>query len=321
MIVKTMIDFSSTSRLDMLPAREHPPTSKTEITPKVSSREIATTQTEVEVISTPTLTELESTVRNGLNILRRTFFEVALALSEIKKRKLYSLKGYSNYTAYCAEEWKLNKTYAYDLLKAAEVVTNLIPQIESFPQNFSAIAESLNYTLPQNESQCRQLSKIKDPKLQKQAWERVIASCVEGKITARAIERVVKQMQSTHKTKHYLNIPTKGTVIRIVGNNPDLKALSGCWGIVTQAHQYSCNAETCLGMAETIHPQYLMVLKEIEYDSAVIILNRVKKISHENDRINYTVRNLLQEIATLPIPKLNEWQELYLSATELKLKS
>jgi hypothetical protein len=281
-----MIDFSSTNRLDMRSATPHPPTSKTEIAPEVSSRAIATTQTQVEIISTPTLTELENTVRNGLSILRRTFFEVGLALLEIKKRKLYSLKGYGNYTTYCAEEWKLNKTYAYDLLKAAEVVTNLIPQIESFPQSFSAIAESLNYTLPQNESQCRQLSKIKDPKLQKQAWERVIASCDEGKITARVIERVVKQMQFTHEPKQPLNIPTQGTVIRIVGNNPDIKALSGCWGVVTKAHEYSCNVETCLGIVETIHPQYLMVLKEIEYDSAAKILNRVKKIHHFGDRIN-----------------------------------
>ena len=285
-----------------------------------TSEPISTIQTEVEIIFTPTLTELETTVRKGLTILRQTFFEVALALSEIKRRKLYSLKGYSNYTTYCIEEWKLNKTYAYDLLKAAEVVTNLIPQIENSSESFSAIAEKLNYTLPQNESQCRQLSKIKDPQLQKQAWDQVIESCSEGKITAQAIEQVVKQMQSKTQLKQPLDVPTSGTIIRIVGNNPDLKSLSGCWGIVTQVQEYSCNIETCLGNAETIHPQYLMVLREIEDDTAYLILNRVRKINQSN-HINYTVRNLLQEIATLPRPQLNEWQEFYLSATELKLNS
>ncbi len=285
-----------------------------------TSEPISTTQTEVEIIFTSTLTELETTVRKGLTILRQTFFEVALALSEIKRRKLYSLKGYSNYTTYCIEEWKLNKTYAYDLLKAAEVVTNLIPQIENSSETFSAIAEKLNYTLPQNESQCRQLSKIKDPQLQKQAWDQVIESCSEGKITAQAIEQVVKQMQSKTQLKQPLDVPTSGTIIRIVGNNPDLKSLSGCWGIVTQVQEYSCNIETCLGNAETIHPQYLMVLREIEDDTAYLILNRVRKINQSN-HINYTVRNLLQEIATLPRPQLNEWQEFYLSATELKLNS
>ncbi len=285
-----------------------------------TSEPISTTQTEVEIIFTSTLTELETTVRKGLTILRQTFFEVALALSEIKRRKLYSIKGYSNYTTYCIEEWKLNKTYAYDLLKAAEVVTNLIPQIENSSESFSAIAEKLNYTLPQNESQCRQLSKIKDPQLQKQAWDQVIESCSEGKITAQAIEQVVKQMQSKTQLKQPLDVPTSGTIIRIVGNNPDLKSLSGCWGIVTQVQEYSCNIETCLGNAETIHPQYLMVLREIEDDTAVVILNRVRKINQSN-HINYTVRNLLQEIATLPRPQLNEWQEFYLSATELKLNS
>ena len=182
------------------------------------------------------------------------------------------------------------------------------------------IAEKLNYTLPQNESQCRQLSKIKDPQLQKQAWDQVIESCVEGKITAQAIKQVVKQMQSKTQLKQPLEVPTSGTIIRIVGNNPDLKSLSGCWGIVTQTQEYSCNIETCLGNAETIHPQYLMVLREIEDDTAYLILNRVRKINQSN-HINYTVRNLLQEIATLPRPQLNEWQEFYLSATELKLNS
>lgn len=284
-----------------------------------TSEPISTTKTEVEIIFTPTLTELETTVRKGLNILRRTFFEVALALSEIKQRKLYSLKGYSNYTTYCIKEWKLNKTYAYDLLKAAEVVKNLIPQIENSSENFSAIAEKLNYTLPQNESQCRELSKIKDPKLQKQAWATVIESCVEGKITAQVIQKVVKQMQSTQQLKQPLNIPTKNTIIRIVGNNPDLKALSGCWGIVTQVHKYSCDINTCLGEATTIHPQHLMVLKDIDHSNTLVILNRVTKIYH-SPFINHTVRNLLHEIATLPFPQLNEWQEFYLSATESKLQ-
>lgn len=262
--------------------------------------------------SLSTLEQLERTIEQGLKVLRQTFFEVGLALAEVKKRELYLAKGYSSYTSYCAGEWKINKTYAYDLLKAAEVVVNLIPQLESFPQSFSAIAEKLNYPLPRNESQCREIAKLKTAELQRQAWQEILESD-ENKITAKQIRHTVASFTAVSNSNS-LTIPQIDTAVRIVGNNSDLKQFRNCWGIVLNRYEHSVDVATCLGMARTVHPQYLMVIRESDSEATTIV-DRVQKIA-ASDLIDDTVRNLLREIATAPVPHLNKWQEIYLSATE-----
>ena len=265
--------------------------------------------------SPPTLEQLERKIEVGLRVLRQTFFEVGLALKMVKERELYLSKGYSNYVAYCTGEWKLNKSYAYDLLKAADVVTNLIPQIETNPQNFSAIAEKLNYPLPQNESQCRELAKLKNSELQKQVWDDVVNSTSEAKITAVTIRKAIALRQTSKDSSHNLSIPPLETVVRIVGSNPDLAHLHNCWGIVVEVRSHSVDVATCLGDAIAVHPQYLMVLKGVDEAEAAAVLERVKAIA-SSSKINHTVRNLLQEIATQPSTQLNQWQQIYLRATE-----
>jgi hypothetical protein len=271
------------------------------------------------VESPPTLEQLEQKIEVGLRILRQTFFEVGLALSQVKKRELYLNKGYSNYVAYCIGEWKLNKTYAYDLLKAADVVMNLVPQIKTNPQSFSAIAENLSTPLPQNESQCRELAKLKTPELQKRVWNEVIDSNSQDKITAITIRKAIAKRQINSENKVVATIPPLNATIRIVGNNPDLTHLHNCWGIVIAKHEYSVDIATCLGDAMGVHPQYLMALKEANLRQAAAVIERARAIS-ESDCINFTVRNLLKEIATQPVPQLNQWQEIYLKITEETIK-
>ena len=105
------------------------------------------------------------------------------------------------------------------------MVKNLIPQIETNPQNFSAIAEKLNYPLPQNESQCRELAKVKNSELQKQVWDDVVNSTSEAKITAVTIREAIALRQINKDSSHSLSIPPLETVVRIVGSNPDLAQL------------------------------------------------------------------------------------------------
>ena len=91
--------------------------------------------------------------------------------------------------------------------------------------------------------------------------------------------------------------------------------MHNCWGIVVEVRSHSVDVATCLGDAISVHPQYLMVLKEVDEAETVAVLEQVKAIA-SSSKINHTVRNLLKEIATQPSTHLNQWQQIYLRATE-----
>src|SRR5437016_2833540 len=58
----------------------------------------------------------ENVIEHGLG----TFFSVAEALVTIQEKKLYRF-GYDTFKEYCEQRWDITRSYAYRLLKAAEV--------------------------------------------------------------------------------------------------------------------------------------------------------------------------------------------------------
>lgn len=152
-----------------------------------------------------TLEELEQCIANGA----QGFVEVGNALNRIRLSKLYKLKGYSNFRHYCQKRWNFGKSRVYQLIDAANVAVNV-----------STISGQFL-----NERQCRELAKLKTPQQQQAALDKVIENSSDGNITAVAIERVVKKMQSTISHSDSLSIPPLKTIVRIVGSNPDLAQL------------------------------------------------------------------------------------------------
>jgi hypothetical protein len=129
------------------------------------------------------LAELESVIERGL----QTFIEVGSALLEIRNSRLYR-QTYATFEEYCQERWDLRKSRIYQLMDAAEVVENL---------KSSTIVELSNgYTpLPANEAQARPLAKL-GIDMQRQAWRRAVETAPQGRITARHVETVVREIQS-----------------------------------------------------------------------------------------------------------------------------
>jgi hypothetical protein len=119
------------------------------------------------------LCELERIIQKG----KDTFVEVGTALAEIRHAKLYKPK--QTFEQYCKERWGFTKTYANNIIAAAEVVANL----------------TTNVVKPDSEGQIRPLAKL-PPEDQPAAWEKAQELAKEeGKpVAARHVEAAVEEV-------------------------------------------------------------------------------------------------------------------------------
>lgn len=126
------------------------------------------------------LAQHEAVIERGL----QTFYEVGTALLAIRDKRLYRA-DYSTFEDYCRERWQLKQSRAYQLMDAANVMTNL---------QSSTIVE-----LPTNESQVRQLTQL-DEEAQRLAWEVVQQTAPAGKVTAAHVKSVVSVLKGVVTT-------------------------------------------------------------------------------------------------------------------------
>jgi len=119
------------------------------------------------------LQELEVVIERGL----KDFYEVGSALLEIRDSCLYQ-ETHGTFEEYCRERWDFTDRYARYLIASTETIKNL---------------ES-GTMVPVNERQARPLTKIKDPEMQREAWEIIVETAPEGKITASHVAKTVKEL-------------------------------------------------------------------------------------------------------------------------------
>lgn len=120
------------------------------------------------------LYQCEEIIEHGLN----TFVDVGNALLEIRDNRLYR-QEYHTFEDYCKERWNMQRAYAYRLIAASEVISNLSP---------------IGDKLPVTETQARPLTSL-EPKEQVEAWKRVIETTPEGKITAAVVLKAAKEVE------------------------------------------------------------------------------------------------------------------------------
>lgn len=132
-----------------------------------------------EISNEERLKQLETIIDVNL----KAFYEVGLALKEVRDRELYQLQGFVTFEDYCVQRWDMHRAHAYRLIDSSVVMINLSP-----------IGDKV---LPTNESQVRPLTKL-PPEQQQQVWEKVVESApvVEDKpkITAKLVEEIVSEV-------------------------------------------------------------------------------------------------------------------------------
>jgi len=126
--------------------------------------------------NTAELERLEGIITRNL----QSFYEVGRALMEIRDRGYYrDVLGFDTFEAYCKSKWDFQRTYAYHLIAAVQVVDDL---------------SSLDDTSkPTNQLQTRPLEKLTTEK-RCEAWQRAVETAPEGKVTAAHVYKIVKGM-------------------------------------------------------------------------------------------------------------------------------
>jgi len=127
------------------------------------------------------LQELETVISSGM----RTFIEVGKALQEIRDFRLY-LNSHETFEDYCRGRWEMARRTAYQLISSCDVIENVRHGAQ---------------ILPTSERQARPLTRL-SPEQQIEAWQTVIETAPEGKITARFVSKVVNDVLEVNIVEH-----------------------------------------------------------------------------------------------------------------------
>jgi hypothetical protein len=138
-------------------------------------------------ISNRRLEELEALVDDA----RQVFTKSAAALYEIREGKLWKLNpDYEalSFAEYCHTRFPWARDYAYKMAKAGEI-------IKSLPEQISTIVE--------NESQAREVAKVKPEKRARVVREAAAKAEEEGKpMAARHIAEAAREDEPEHERPH-----------------------------------------------------------------------------------------------------------------------
>lgn len=120
------------------------------------------------------LWECEEVIGRGL----QTFVEVGEALLTIRDGRLYRAE-HRTFEGYCRQRWGFSHQRASQLTQAAEVAT---------------IVAGHELPPPANEAQARELAPLRDePERMAEAWQEVVETASEGKVTADHVREVVRE--------------------------------------------------------------------------------------------------------------------------------
>lgn len=167
----------------------------------------------VEALTAPEVdrkAQLEATIERGM----QTFVEVGLALMEIRDGRLYRAE-YGTFEEYCQERWGWERRHAYRLIDAAAAVEN----VSNWTQN----------QVPANEAQARPLTSL-PPAQQREAWERVLETAPNGKITAAIVTQAAKEIRQERTEQRRQERIEK--IVQIAQGNSDLAETAVLYPIV-----------------------------------------------------------------------------------------
>jgi hypothetical protein len=123
------------------------------------------------VAESTALAEHEAVIERGI----KTFYEVGLALADIRDRNLYRA-DYGTFEEYAEQRWQMSRSRAYQMIDAAGVVSTIV-DTELPP--------------PANEGQARELGRVPEPE-RAAVWAETVER-TDGKPTAAAVRETYEQ--------------------------------------------------------------------------------------------------------------------------------
>lgn len=168
----------------------------------------------VEALTVPEVdrkAQLEATIERGM----QTFVEVGLALMEIRDDRLYRAE-FGTFEEYCNQRWGMASSRARQLIAAADTVRNLetVTMVTVFPAT---------------ERQARPLAAL-PPAQQREAWERVLETAPNGKITAAIVTQAAQAIRQERTDQRRQERIEK--IVQIAQGNSDLAETAVLYPIV-----------------------------------------------------------------------------------------
>lgn len=259
----------------------------------------------VEVIERNQLSVDEE--RDRLHLERkveRAFYEAGMALKQLRDRRLYR-STHKTFESYCRDRFGYGRDAAYLKIVAAEVYDNLN---EIMPTNCRQIP------LPTNEHQLRYIAKARlKPEMQLEVWQQAV-ELAEGKVpSGRIVNQVVRRIKEKPTRISY----RKGEICHLIAkDNPELRGKGGCWCIVTEIYEFSCQVNTW-DAEYIIRPEYLKSFNysEIECKQMEELGVRMSQL-HEKCSLDNAALWILNGLAKLNKPYLDPIEEELLTLLE-----
>ncbi len=259
----------------------------------------------VEVIELAQLSVGEERERLDLERrVERAFYEAGMALKELRDRRLYR-STHKTFEEYCRARFGYGRDAAYLKIGAAEVYENLDLIM---PTNCRQIP------LPTNEHQLRYIAKAKlEPTKQWDVWQQAV-EVSEGKVpSGRIVKNLVRRIREQPVAISF----RPGEICRILAkDNPELKGKGGCWCIVTEVHEFSCQVNTWDG-EYLVRPEYLKSCNysEMECRQMEDLGVRMSRL-HEKCSWDPAALWILKGLARLNKPYLDPLEEKLLAFLE-----
>ncbi len=234
------------------------------------------------------------------------FYEAGMALKELRDRRLYR-STHKTFEEYCRARFGYGRDAAYLKIGAAEVYENL-------DQIMPTICRQI--PLPTNEYQLRYIAKAKlEPAKQWDVWQQAV-ELAGGKVPS---GRIVKNLVRRIREKPVAISFRQGEICRILArDNPELKGKGGCWCIVTEVHEFSCQVNTWDG-EYLVRPEYLKSCNYSEIECRQMEDLGVRmSLLHEKCSWDPAALWILKGLAKLNKPYLDPLEEKLLAFLELE---
>lgn len=141
------------------------------------------------------LKECERVIEQGL----RTPTDVGKALASVNGKKLYRAT-HESFEAYCEDVWKMERTHAYRLIRAAGVVDDIERQTKKSSENQKDQMWPIGHSPAlMGESVMRPLAKLKKPEERFNAFQKALELAGPKPLTAAIVQEAVSHRPKTAK--------------------------------------------------------------------------------------------------------------------------
>lgn len=170
---------------------------------------------------------LELKVERGIQQIEKTFYEIGLALLELRSRRLYR-STHRKWSDYCNERFtRIKRRQADYFILAAEVLDDLKDR-----------HNCAYFPLPTSESQVRSMKDL-TPAQRREVWQTGVVESGGEVPTAKTVKAIVERLKKRDITPAPIPFQ-EGDVVLIRGmGNPELRKFDGRWALALAINEYT----------------------------------------------------------------------------------